>query len=117
MRFRKFGIHYGTLNDGLLAKYKNVYPQMKSDAGIACYLIESRLIFRTIETFEDMEAAKEYAHNLFYSDLGEWINAQLRADIINKISICKNCPLIEKNNFCPILGSFVNPNQTGCHNM
>lgn len=116
MRFRKFGVHYGTVNDNLLNAYKEMY-NMKSDAGAVNYLIESRLLFRSIESSEDMEDAKKYAENLLFKDIGEWLDCQMRNDIISKLSICKNCQLYEENNYCPILNAFLNPYQKGCHNM
>ena len=117
MRYRKFGLQYATVNDELLSEYKKRFPQMKADVHIITYLIESRLIFRPVQNVDDMEEAKKYVQNMFYSDLGEWVNSQLREDIIRDISICKNCAALGANSFCPILGAFVNPYQKGCHNM
>jgi len=117
MRFRKFGIQAAAVNDALLTEYKKIFPQMKNDADIVGYMIESRLIFRPIQNVEDIEDAKKYASNMFYSSLGEWVDAQLRSDIMDHLSLCKNCKVIGKNGYCPILCAFVNPNQVGCHNM
>lgn len=117
MRYRKFGLQYATVNDELLSEYKNRFPKMKTDVHIITYLIESRLIFRPIQNIEDIEDAKKYASNMFYSSLGEWVDAQLRADIMDHLSLCKNCEIIGENGYCPILCAFVNPNQVGCHNM
>ena len=118
MTYRKFGKYYARINDELLTEYKNTFPQVNSDANnIVSYIIETRLIFRNIQNIEDMEDAKKYVKNMFYSGLSEWVDAQLRKDIMNHVSICKNCKMLSENSFCPILGAFVNPYQKSCHNM
>lgn len=117
MRFRKCGIQAAVVNDTLLNEYKKLFPQMKNNTDIICYIIENRLIFRPIQSIEDIKDAKKYASNLLYSSLGEWVDAQLRTAVMDHLSLCKNCNIIGANGFCPVLGAFMNPNQVACHNM
>jgi len=35
----------------------------------------------------------------------------------SKENTCKNCSLIGENNFCPVLGAFVDPEFQACHNL
>lgn len=117
MRFRKFNTQYATVNDDLLEQYKLLFPQMKNDNEIVAYLIESRLILRPINSKEDLEDAKKYIANMLYSSIGEWVDSQLRSDMINHLSLCKNCVVFGENGYCPVLGAFVNPHQKACYNI
>lgn len=116
MRIRKLGVQLAIVNDELVEKYMQLKPEHKTAMDTVCYLIESRLLYRSIQSLSDIQEAKRYATNLLYESLGEWVNDQMRNDIKDVLPVCKNCNMLESNYFCPILGAFINPNQVSCTN-
>ena len=114
MRLKVKNFHVANVNDRLIAKYKELFPLSGSDSSIAKHLIEKELLYREIETAKDVEDAKKYAENLYFSSVGEWVDQKLRSLVENRISICKNCPCKESDDFCPIHNCYVNPNSQAC---
>lgn len=114
MRYREYGISVATVGDDLLDEYKRITETQENDLDIVKRVIEEKILFRKIKCKEDIAELKKVAKNLFYNLPGEMIESFLRHEIEDSMKICKNCPYIRDNVYCPLLNVKVNPYFESC---
>ena len=114
MRYREYGISVATVGDDLLNEYKRITETPESELEIVKRVIEDKILFRKIKNRDDIGELKKIAKNLFYNLPGEMIERFLREEIENSMRICKNCPYLKDNVYCPLLNVEVNPYFESC---
>lgn len=114
MRLRVGGLHVANVNDQLLELYKQFFPTSNSDDQIVKHIIEKELLCSEICGEEQIKSAKELASNLFFDDIGSWVEYWIRSRLFDKLSICRNCKIKSDEDYCPIQNVFVNPNFKAC---
>lgn len=116
MRLRVNGIQVASVNDQLLELYKKYLSTDETNEQLVKRIIESNLLFSSLDSEKNIMEAKNLASNLYYNNIGCWVEDWIRKTIFEKLPICKNCHYKEANDYCPLLNVFVNPYFKSCDN-
>lgn len=114
MRLRVNGVHVANVEDQLIELYKKYFPAEITNEQLVKQIIEKDLLFSNLNNEKSINEAKELASNLFFDDIGSWVEHWIRTRIFDKLPICRNCPCKDERDFCPIQNIFVNPNFKAC---
>lgn len=113
-RFGEYEVSVATVSGELLEEYKRLTGCKETGVGIIKNVIEEKILFRKIENKEDIAELKEIAKSQYYNLPGEMISYLIRDEIKDKMELCRNCPYLQDNIYCPVLNVKVNPYQKSC---
>lgn len=89
-RLRYKGYSIGQINPGLWELYKGNIPYSK-DTTIIQRIIEDEILGHECKTLDDVILAEKLVRNMYYSNIGEFIECYIRNKLSGSISVCKNC--------------------------
>lgn len=114
MRLRVSGFHVANVDDKLIELYRKFFPTDISSEQLVKQIIEKYLLFSSLCSEKSVEEAKELALNLYFDDIGSWVEHWIRTRLFDMLPICRNCMCKNEADFCPIPNVFVNPNFKAC---
>ena len=100
------------VNANLLKIYREYIKDsdQMSDDLIIQKLVEGRLIKKKAENEKDLIEAAVLCRKLFFTDIAEWVDYQIRRDLEPVFRICRNCMYRQSNDFCALNNCMINPN-------
>lgn len=100
------------VNANLLTIYRTYIEDsdQMSDALIIQKLVEGRLIKKETENEKDLVEAAVLCRKLFFNDIAEWVDYQMRQDLEPVFRTCRNCMYRQSNDFCALNNCMINPN-------
>ena len=119
MRLRFGNNTVATVNDTLIDAYKEINNISMSSTELVRFIIEKELLHEPLRSETEIEYAKRLAGYSYFDSIGAWVEFWMHKNIENKLAICKNCVLRNKeDDYCFEMQKQINPNCSvcsGCH--
>lgn len=110
-RIRIKGKSIGQIDEDLLRLYMKKYPQLKVTTQME-QLIETQILHRPVKSIEDLDLAEQYVKNLYYRNIGEFLDAYIKDQVYYELPICENCT--HYNRFCDKKKNYVHRLEKAC---
>ena len=115
MRLRLNNITVATVNDQLIDKYKEINGIDVNQTELIRFIIEKELLHEPLRSEKEIEYAKRLVSYSYFNSIGEWVEFWMHKNIENKLAICKNCVLRNKeDDYCYEMQRQINPNSAVC---
>ena len=112
-RIRIKGKSIGQIDEDLLRLYMKKFPKQKLTSQME-QLIETQILNRPVDSIEDLDLAEKYVNNLYYRNIGEFLDAYIKDQVYYELPICENCT--HYNRFCIKKKEYVHRLEKACEN-
>ena len=89
-RIRLFGMHVGQIDAKIIEEYRK-FDHFDRLIDVIHKIIEKKILGYEIKSVDDIVVADKCIKAFFYKNIGEYIEAYMREEIISHMKICKNC--------------------------